>query len=342
MDIKQPKKLLIINILNILNKYTDENHKISQSRILDILNREYNMNVNRKSIKPNIMDLIDAGFDINYTETQRGNNDSVLTDFYINHTFTDEELRLIIDSLLFSKYIPSGQCRELIEKISDLSSIYFRGRIKNVKNMPERHIINKEIFYTISVIDEAIEKNLCVSFCYTYYNTDKKPQKKKNSNGEDKVYIVSPYQMVTANGRYYLIANSNNYDNISYYRVDKIAEITCTDMQAKPLNKIKGCENGLDLPKHMAEHIYMFSGESLSVIFKVKKSAVNQVLDWFGTEVVFYEETEDEVTAKVVVNPNAMKYWALQYADYVRIISPESLVENIKSTLKEALDGYNK
>ena len=39
MYTRQPKKLLIINILDILQKYTDENHKLSQKDIAEILKR---------------------------------------------------------------------------------------------------------------------------------------------------------------------------------------------------------------------------------------------------------------------------------------------------------------
>ena len=35
----QPKKLMIINILDILKKYTDENHRLSQKDIVDILDK---------------------------------------------------------------------------------------------------------------------------------------------------------------------------------------------------------------------------------------------------------------------------------------------------------------
>ena len=37
MDSMQPKKLLIINILDILKKYTDEDHRLSQKEIAKIL-----------------------------------------------------------------------------------------------------------------------------------------------------------------------------------------------------------------------------------------------------------------------------------------------------------------
>ena len=51
----QQKKLLIINILDILRKYTDENHRLSQKEIVEILNSKYNMEVNRKTVKRNLI-----------------------------------------------------------------------------------------------------------------------------------------------------------------------------------------------------------------------------------------------------------------------------------------------
>lgn len=46
-----PKKLLIMNILDILKKYTDENHRLSQKEIVEILDNEYDMKTDRKSVK---------------------------------------------------------------------------------------------------------------------------------------------------------------------------------------------------------------------------------------------------------------------------------------------------
>ena len=37
MYTKQPKKLLIFNILDILRRYSDEDHRLSQKEIADIL-----------------------------------------------------------------------------------------------------------------------------------------------------------------------------------------------------------------------------------------------------------------------------------------------------------------
>ena len=43
----QPKKMIIMNILDILEKYTDEDHRLSQKDICEILNNEYMMKLAR-------------------------------------------------------------------------------------------------------------------------------------------------------------------------------------------------------------------------------------------------------------------------------------------------------
>ena len=154
-------------------------------------------------------------------------------------------------------------------------------------------------------------------------------------------YIVNPYQIVAANGRYYLIGNYDKYYNVSHYRLDRIMSIELLEAKQKPQRKVIGLENGFDLPKHMAEHIYMFSGESEVVTFRLKKYLLNDVMDFFGSEISFFDETEDSVSARVKVNRSAMQKWALQYALHAQILSPASLVEAVKHDLIKAYGLYS-
>ena len=108
------------------------------------------------------------------------------------------------------------------------------------------------------------------------------------------------------------------------------------DTPAKSARKVKGLENGFSLPRHMAEHVCVFTGESASVTFRLKKCFVSEVIDWFGSEIEFFDETEDEVSVRVKVNQQAMRKWAMQYAVHTKILSPQSLVEQVKGDLQEA------
>ena len=84
----------------------------------------------------------------------------------------------------------------------------------------------------------------------------------------------------------------------------------------------------------------MFSGESIPVTFRMKKTILNDVIDWFGTDIIFSDETEDEVTARVTVNWSAMRHWALQYCRHIRILTPADLTETIRNDLSESLKAY--
>ena len=338
-----PKKMIIINILDILKRYTDENHRLSQKQIADILKNEYNVTVERKTIKRNIMNLIDFGYEIEYTETVRfiknksgiKEESSTLSDFYLKRDFTDSELRLLIDSLLFNRYLPARQCKDMITKIEGLSNEFFKSRVKHIQNLPDNMPRNNQIFFTLDVLDEAISKNKKVSFTYNEYGTDKKLHPRRNEP-----YIINPYQMVAVNDKYYLICNVDKYDNVAHFRVDRITDIKILKEKTKPQKQVKGLENGIDLPKHVTEHIYMFSGESIRVKFRAKKYILSEIFDWFGNDIQFLDETEDEVVCSVYVNEQSMRKWAMQYALHVKVLSPQTLVESVRNDLKAAMMNY--
>ena len=337
----QPKNMLIMNILEILKKHSDEEHRLNQKEIIDLLDSEYDMKVDRKAIKRNLMNLLDFGYELEYTETirtnKKGEQEALYSDWYLVRDFTDAELRLLIDSLLFSKHIPYSQCKELIEKLEGLSNKYFKAKVKHIRNLPEKMPNNKQIFYVIEILDEAISKGRKVEFCYNDFGTDKKLHPRMSSNGKPRRYIINPYQMAATNGRYYLIANYDKYDNISHYRVDRISDIV---ILGEPVKKQKDLSETINLPKHMAEHIYMFSGESARVSMRIEKFLVGDVIDWFGKDVIFHNETETSVDVSVAANLEAMRYWAMQYANHMEVLRPEKLREEIKKDLLAAVEKY--
>lgn len=341
---KQPKKMLIMNILDILKRYTDEDHRLSQKEIMDILEREYDMKAERKAVKRNLLNLIDYGYNVEYSESvrinKRGEEETVYTDWYLEREFSDAELRLLIDSLLFSRHLPYSQCKMLIEKLENLSNRYFKSRVKHIQTLPDNELPNRQLFYTIEILDQAITKGKQVSFHYNEYHTDKKFHLRSDHEGNVRTYIINPYQMAAVNGRYYVICNYDKYDDVSNYRVDRITDIQLLDTPVKPMKNVKGLEHGLNLPKHMAEHVYMFTGESVPVTFRAKKYLLTDLFDWFGKEMQFTDETEDEVTVRVSVNLDAMRKWALQYALHVKVLKPERLVDVLKEDVKRAAEQY--
>ncbi len=90
MFTKQSKNTLVLDILQILEKYSDVSHRLTQNDIISLLKSEFDMEVERKSILRNINNLIEAGYNISYDEKTKGKNGTkVKTNFYIERDFDD-------------------------------------------------------------------------------------------------------------------------------------------------------------------------------------------------------------------------------------------------------------
>ena len=328
------KKNNIIYLIDILKKHSDEEHPLLINDIIEIMQKEYLMEIDRKTVSRNLENLIDMN-DSNYSIERTGRG------VYIQPVFENSELRLIIDSILSSKNIPHSQCNMLINKLKGLSNKYFDAKIKHIFPLTSDTPENKELFFTIDVLNDAIAKSRQVQFRYNSFDVDKKLHPRKNKDGEISEYIINPYQIVTTNGRYYLICNYDHYDTVANYRIDRITNIKLLDTPSRPKSQVKGLEHGLDLPKHMAEHIYMFSGDSIRVTFRAKRTSLNEIIDWFGTNVDFRDIDDEYITAAVNVNEQAMLYWSMQYGQFVQILEPQSLIDKIKNILNDMQKKYS-
>ena len=67
---------------------------------------------------------------------------------------------------------------------------------------------------------------------------------------------------------------------------------------------------------------------------------INDVMDWFGSDVKITDAPGDEATARVTVNLEAMRHWAMQYARHATVLSPQSLADTVAADLKEAVENY--
>ena len=349
MPTESGKKIIILYILQILRRYTDADHTMTQQQIAEKLRDEYGLEVNRATVKRNIADLIDAGYDIQYTEVVRTHTDrktgekeenTVYTNLYFEHEFTEPELHMLIDGLLFSRSVPYKQRKQLIDKLGKLSSAYFNQRMNHVHCMSADSPQNPELFHTIDILDEAITAGKQVDITYNYYGTDMKLHPGMNADGTVKRQTLNPYQMVASEGRYYLICNNDHHDTVSNYRIDRITDIALLETPVKPKSQVEGLEDGLNLQDYVYQNLNMFSGKAEKVEFVTAKGAVSLIIDFFGRHVSFHEQEDGKVSCRLLVSTEAMKHWAVEHANIVRVVSPASLVEDIRTELRKAAALY--
>lgn len=351
MSVSSGKKIIIIDILQILQKYTDEDHKLTQQQIIEKLQEDYDLTVDRGAIKRNLAELIEAGYNIQFTEITRAQKNrktgeieenSIYTDIYYEHDFTEPELHFLIDGLLFSRSVPYGQRKHLIDKLGKLSNVYFNRKMNHIRCMSENAPQNRELFHTIEVLDVAISQNKQVEITYNQYGTDLKLHPTKEVDGKTtKRHILNPYQIVAKDGRYYLICNNDHHEAVGSYRVDRITNIKLLSTDAKPRKQVKGLENGLNLQNHIYQNIDMFVGEIVDVEFLIDRSLVGFIVDIFGNNISFHETDGNKVKCHIKASFPSIKRWAVMFANIAKVTSPQNLVDEIKKEIGKSASNYD-
>lgn len=349
------KKLSLLYILEVLRRYSDAEHPLSQQDILTVLEEKYGMTLDRKAVKRNLMNLVDAGYPLankpwTRHRSDRNRTEQVYGSWYYEHEFSPVEMTALIDSLLFT-HLPKKQVMGLVEKLKNLQSDYYQNPAVHMENLPneswpdrtKKSRENERLWETFRVINEAIENNYMMRFQYLSYGTDKKATPRLiPETGEPYWYEVSPYAMVATNGRFYLIANKEGYDDISHYRIDRMAAAeVLSDRFQRPKRGLIGIENNrLDLPRHLAEHVNMFAGPAEICTFRIARNLMNQVMDAFGKKIRVLESDDESVVLRVKVNPKALYHWALQFGSALKILAPRELVTAMRTTAAELTDLY--
>ena len=202
------KKMLNMLILEVLRRYTDDEHSLTQQEIIKLLDQNYGMECDRRSVKSNVLSLKEMGYDISMEKGYR----------LVSREFDDSDLRILIDSVLFSKSISTRQAKDLISKIRNMASNYFNAKVSHVSNLPEiQRTNNKQAMYSLDTINDAIAGKKKICFVYNTVGTDFRLHPRR-----EEPYIVNPYQIVANNGRFYLIGNYNKYDNVAHFRIDRM------------------------------------------------------------------------------------------------------------------------
>lgn len=327
MDSFEPKKLALLRIWQILQKYSDYDHPLTQDDIALHLENDYGIVIERKAISRNISLLKEAGIEI---ESRRAGS------YLETREFEDSELKLLIDGVLCSQHINPRQSSDLIEKLCKLSNKYFRSHVKNIHTVKEwNKTENPALFYNIEMVDISIEEGKQLQYDYNKYGLDKQLHKSSFQR-------VTPYQLILHNQRYYLMAYSGYWGNMVFHRLDRISNIRLYDKSAHPIREVPGYESGIDYKKISSTMPYMYTDEPERIEFVTESWMVDQVIDWFGKDIAVRKtDDENKVIVSLWASPNAMEHWAMQYLNYVEVISPTHLRDRIRENLKNNLIKYN-
>ena len=336
MKRKGDNDLAMVYILDILTARTDPDNVKQFREIEEELRDIYGLDMDRRTIAAKINLLVEK-----HIIKRRGLKGPV---YYDNRDFLDEELDLLVYSVMANRNIPAADAIELTERISELGGPHFApkisyGRKMLIETRGETHREdverNREFFLTLAEINEAIRDNHQISFDYCRYGIDKKLHVVNT-------HTASPYYVTMKDQELWMVAYSETHETVSFFRIDRIKNISILNKKAVDITTVPGYELGLDTEYLRSSLPYMYSDKPVWVEFRADEELIDHIVDWFGRSVKLKRDSEDssKVIARLRTSPMAMEHWAKQYLDRVEIIKPLSLRKTIIESLENGVAKY--
>lgn len=318
-------RIFILQVLDILKEFSDENHYLKQSKIVSLL-KDRDINCARRAVSRAVQELTEYGYDIS-TLPHKGYA-------LFSRTFDKSEAEYLIHAVYSSKTISRTASNELVKTIEEGFSKYDRKDFSYLYKSGEiSRTDNPEVFLTIGLLEEAIQKNRMVSFEYYTIDSDLVIKPKK----EGKRYPFSPYYLFVNNGSYFVIGNTSPHDALSIYRISNIKDLLIESDERVLLSKV---DKDFKIDEYVKDHVYPIIDKVIEAKLSFSSpNLVNQIQGWFGNNVSI-EKKGEEYLATVRNGERCLYLWMIHYADVVKIISPDSLREQVMDYGKRIEEMY--
>lgn len=320
----------ILYILNVLKKYSDEEHKLSTSEIREKVNEEYGVDIEQRTIRRNINLLQQKfGYDISTY------NDNKIGYYMTNDPETDfepGEIRAIIDTFSYSTFIEPKVAEGIIKKCKKLQNIYENNKIKNYKvYSPKGKTTNVEVIKNIEDISNSIVNKNKIKFDYWKYVIEGDRIEKQIVSKP----VVSPYAIIYDKQQFYMLGIKEGNDEYFHYRLDRIKNLE------ELKEKIEIQKTDKEIEQYVDTSVEIFSGDEVEIEAECDGYLLGEVFEKFGKKVEVQPINKNTFSMKIKANPLGFKLWTMRNLDLVTIKKPESLVKEIKQVMSEAQKRYN-
>ena len=317
------KKLRIVKLLEILQQDTDLEHPLGTNELLIRLN-ELGFKADRHTMTRDIDVLNSQGYEVMLVKSGKQNA------YYIeDRSFSLPELKILIDAVQAASFITDKKSDELIQKIAALGGSHQAEVLTgNIVHFNTRKHTNEQIYYNVSVLEQAIRNKQKASF--QYFDLDEKLNKVFRKDGE--VYLTEPIALVFNNDNYYLMTYDPDADsNVRNYRVDRmdnveiLPEKICKEAKAE-IRKVS---------KYTEQVFRMYGGRTEKVTLQFDKKLIGTIYDKFGEKTKIRKKRDVYSAAvEVQISPTFWS-WLTTFKGNMAIAQPQEIADEFKAWINE-------
>lgn len=318
-------KLKTLYVKQMLEEETDQEHGLTMRQIIERLGL-MGIKAERKSVYRDIEVLQEFGCDIR--TYQRNPVEYAL----VKRTFELQELMLMVDAVQSSRALTTRQANALVTNIKMLASDHQRNLLERRIHVPGRiRTKNESVFANVDAVHDAMRQRRKVEF--TYYRRQMDGSRCATRDG--KPHVVTPVQVVYAEGFYYLTAWNDDHQSMTEYRLDRMGKVRVSAENATRNQQI----SQFKYDEGRYEYFGRFGGEEMMACLKVRASKVEIVMDRFGEDVELSRIDDEYARARVRIRKSEQFFgWIAGMGKAVTIDGPKGLVEEYRAYLKSLLE----
>ena len=324
------QKLRTLYLMEILLERTDDEHMLNASELCTILDQEYGISTDRRTIYTEMEILEKFGLDI---QQKKGK----CPGYYIGaRDFELPELKLLVDAVQSSKFITEKKSKELIQKLEKLcckTDAEMLSRYVFIVNRPKTE--NETVYYNVDYIHTAIYENKQIKFHYAEWTVKKELKFKKNGA----FYVVSPWALTWDDENYYLIAYDSNDEIIKHFRVDKMISIKLNGKVREGRQAFKS----FDMAAYARKTFGMYGGKEEWIRIECDNSFAGVMIDRFGKDVSMIRLDDERfvINVEIAVSRQFLA-WIIGLGEGVTLAGPDNVVEMMNAEIDRLIEQYKK
>ena len=318
------RKLKLLYVYQMLMDQTDAKTGLTMADILRLL-EEKGISAERKSIYRDIDALRAAGVDVITLKKHPA------TYAVKEGKPSLSEVTMLLDAVQSSRFLSEGSAKRLSNIVKGLAPQSRRDSLDKQVHVEGRVAHqNESVFHNVDAIQDAIRLRRKITFQYRKYGTDAELHPTR-----EELYKVTPLRLVFSDGKYYVIAWSDEHEMQRTFRVDRMYLTQATD---EPASRQSGIKAGL--PDEFAYKAFsMFNGDAETVKLRVKAAGMDVLADDIGLEKLeVYDVTEEECTVFVPVKvSNQFFGWLAGLHGIIDLVGPTAVAERYRAWAQSLL-----
>ena len=264
------KDAALLVILDILRRFGDNlNRREMQDKLLE----EYGISVTRNTFAAKLKTLERCGYTLRKTED---GSHYVLE----GREFTDAELRVLIDCLIYNGVVGSETAKKMIAELCNLGSEALRNNCRKFQNrVAGRKNASDVTVENLGLIQRAIAGAAKITCNYKVYN------KMLNLvNKYPKDITVSPFELTLSNGRYILICAVDGEDDLSHFYIDKLCDVRIKKEPALNSKKLLSALGYSGMDEYISSQPVLCGGRIERFTLKIENEIIDDFIEDYGSD----------------------------------------------------------